>query len=63
MTQDEAEANNQSTAHDPDVLPHDYASQDMDQIFMKAIVPDDHDGAPASRCICGRPDCRTCFPP
>jgi hypothetical protein len=63
VTQDEADANNQSPAHDPDVLPHDYASHDMDEIFMKAIVPDDHDGAPASRCICGRPDCSKCFPP
>ena len=63
MTQDEIDINNQSPAHDPDVLPHDYDQQDLDSTFQKAIVPDDDDAAPVCRCMCGRPSCKLCFPP
>ena len=55
--------NNESPTHDPDVLPHDYGCNDMGKIFAKATVPDDEENAPASRCMCGRPECRQCFPP
>ncbi len=58
-----SDPNNESMAHDPDVLPHDYNDCDMDEIFFKAVVPDDLEKAPASRCMCGRPDCGKCFPP
>ena len=61
--QHEQDVNNSSTDHDPDVLPHDYSSKDMDEIFTKAVVPDDDDCAPVSACMCGRPDCKQCFPP
>ena len=55
--------NDQSAAHDPDVLPHEYSDHDLEEIFMKAEVPDDCENAPVSRCMCGRPDCEQCFPP
>ena len=61
--QHEADVNNNSQSHDPDVLPHDYSSNDMDEIFTKAVVPDDDECAPVSACMCSRPDCRQCFPP
>ena len=54
--------NNQSTMHDPDVLPHNYEQRDLDAIFFKATAPDDQENAPASKCMCGRPDCGECFP-
>jgi hypothetical protein len=63
ITQEDADVNNQSPAHDPDVLPHDYEINDLNDVFYKAVVPDDQDCAPSSRCICGRPDCKICFPP
>ena len=57
------DVNNQSPAHDPDVLPHDYDEEERDRIFEKAVAPVEHDCAPTSRCICSRPECATCFPP
>ena len=63
MTHDESDANNQSPQHDPDVLPHNYRQCDLDETCPKAVVPDDGDCGPTSRCICGRPDCEVCFPP
>ena len=62
VAQTEADPNNTSRPHDPDVLPHDYNDEDLDEIFYKAVVPGDGDGAAASTCICGRPDCLECFP-
>ena len=62
VAQTEADPNNTSRSHDPDVLPHDYNDEDLDEIFYKAVVPGDGDGAAASTCICGRPDCLECFP-
>ena len=55
--------NNQSEAHDPDVLPHMYEEVDRDRIFEKAVAPDELDCAPTGRCICSRPECAICFPP
>ena len=57
------EPNNQSPAHDPDVLPHAYSEKDLEEIFARAVVPPDDDVALEGRCICSRPDCERCFPP
>ena len=55
--------NNDSTMHDPNVLPHNYDERDLNEIFFRAEVPEDQENSPASRCMCGRPDCQECFPP
>ena len=57
------DVNCQSAMHDPDVLPHMYNVNDMNETFEKAIAPKEADCAPSGRCICGRPECHTCFPP
>ena len=56
------DVNEQSPAHDPDILPHMYAQHDLEELFMKAEVPEDGDSAPQSRCMCSHPDCEVCFP-
>ena len=55
--------NEQSPAHDPDVLPHAYAEEDLEWLFARAVVPPDDDVALEGRCICSRPNCERCFPP
>ena len=57
-----AEVNNQSIAHDPDVLPHMYDQTERDRIFDKAVAPPEVNCAPVGACICYRPECRLCFP-
>ena len=57
-----AEVNNQSIAHDPDVLPHMYDQAERDRIFDIALAPPEVDCAPVGKCICYRPECRLCFP-
>ena len=56
------DTNNESPAHDPDILPHMYEQHDMDKLFMKAEAPEEGDSAPQSRCMCSHPDCEECFP-
>ena len=56
------ETNNQSPAHDPDVLPHMYDQTERDRIFDKAVAPPEMDCAPTGVCICSKPECRSCFP-
>jgi hypothetical protein len=34
----------------------------MNEIFLRAVVPDDGDSASATRCMCSRPECEVCFP-
>ena len=60
--QEQSDINNRSIAHDPDVLPHMYDEDDMNDIFLRAVVPDDGDSASATRCMCSRPECGVCFP-
>jgi hypothetical protein len=60
--QEQLDPNNRSIAHDPDVLPHAYSEDDMDQIFLRAVVPDDGDSSSAVKCMCSRPECGVCFP-
>ena len=54
--------NNQSPTHDPDALPHLYETDDMNELFEKAIAPDEMDCSPTGKCICSHPECRVCFP-
>ena len=54
--------NEQSTMHDPDVLPHMYVHRDLDLISQRAEAPDELGCAPTGRCICSRPECGDCFP-
>ena len=60
--QEQSDVNCRSVAHDPDVLPHMYGEADMNDVFFRAIVPDDGDSASATRCMCSRPECNACFP-
>ena len=57
------DVNCNSAMHDPRVLPHMYNEADMNKTFEKAIAPKEADCAPSGKCICGRPECRVCFPP
>ena len=41
----DAEANNNSAAHDPDVLPHIYDDEELDNIFERVIAPAEMDCA------------------
>ena len=59
QSEHDPDSNNQSPAHDPDVLPHLYETDDMNKFFEKAIAPAELDCASTGRCICSRPECRT----
>ena len=48
--------------HDPDVLPHEYLQEDLDQLFPLAVAPEEPDGTAPNQCICHRPECSECFP-
>ena len=39
-----------------------YDEADMDDMLLRAVVPDDGDSASSTQCICSRPDCEVCFP-
>ena len=55
--------NNQGPAHDPDILPQHYNDEDLNNMFPRAVAPEDPDGVPTDCCICCCPTCFTCFPP
>ena len=38
--------NNQGSAHDPDILVHNYDDEDLSTMFPRAVAPEDPDGAP-----------------
>ena len=56
------DANNLSPSHDPDVLPHAYAVDDMESLFPVAVAPEDAEGIPRDVCICCKPGCGRCYP-
>ena len=58
----DTDANNLSPTHDPDVLPHAYAADDMESLFPVAVAPDDAEGIPRDVCICCKPGCVRCYP-
>ena len=49
--------NNHAPAHDPDILPHNYNDEDVNNLFPQAVAPADPDGSPTDQCICERPTC------
>jgi hypothetical protein len=55
--------NNSGPAHDPDVLPHTYTTDDLEAMFPRAFAPVDLDGASPDQCICCRPGCGECYLP
>ena len=61
-TLNDEDVNNAGPAHDPDVLPHSYANDDLEQMFPRAIAPDDPEGIAPDHCICCRPGCVKCYP-
>ena len=60
---DITDVNNASEMHDPSFLPHDFVSEDIERMFPKAKAPPELDFSSSCRCMCGRPECRTCFSP
>ena len=55
--------NNAGPVHDPDMLPHTYATDDLETLFPRAVAPEDLDGASPEQCICCHPGCSRCYPP
>ena len=54
--------NDAGPAHDPDVIPHTYATDDLEALFPRAVAPVDLDGASPDQCICCRPGCSNSCP-